>query len=229
MRPWAYLALALTPALAGIEVTTTYSTTYNLRDSKAVILSRHASLQEATDAAKAKGVGTYSITQPTATVKITNVPDPPCVYEYGVWSACTAGKQIRSISKVSPTVCTPTATILEQACSMYVLTASPETIAPGAASTLAWSGGTAPCTLSASGKTLGVATSGSLSTGPLQATTTVKLTCAGVDRSVTVTVATPPPPPPPKVTELPTCIGAPIFVVNAYTWGRTVTAVNCKV
>lgn len=229
---------ALLPFLALADVAVTYTgsqTTYNLR-SGSTILSRHASLSDALDAAQARGPGTYSVTQPTATVTVT---PPPCVYSYSAWSPTTcpaAGKQTRSIASTSPATCTPTAQLpLEQACA-YVppavavtLTATPAVLTPGAAATLTWSSKAASCTFSSLGQSLVVPAAGSRSTGPLQATTTIKITCGAASQSVTITVVTPPPPPPPPppVASCVKCGGQPITITRATTYGLIVTAANC--
>lgn len=80
-----------------------------------------------------------------------------------------------------------------------MLTASPQTVASGAASSLTWSSsGAASCTLAALGQSQPVPAAGSVSTGPLTQTVTITLTCGSASDSETVTVqAAPPPPPPP--------------------------------
>src|SRR6185295_2297549 len=81
------------------------------------IVSRHPTLQEAIDAALARGVGSYSITQPTASVTVTD-PSPPCIYGYSSWGTCQPdGTQTRTVVSTTPAVCTPTtAPVLSQAC-----------------------------------------------------------------------------------------------------------------
>lgn len=77
------------------------------------------------------------------------------------------------------------------------LTASPQTVASGGASSLTWSStGATSCTLSAAGQSQAVPTAGSVSTGPLTQTVTVTLTCGSASDAETITVASAPPPPP---------------------------------
>jgi hypothetical protein len=84
-------------------------------------------------------------------------------------------------------------------------TANPATVAPGEASTMAWAAtGATSCKLAASGQSLTVGPNGRQSTGPLQATVTVNLTCGTAAKAVTITVATPAPTPAPDPTPAPT-------------------------
>lgn len=81
------------------------------------------------------------------------------------------------------------------------LSASPASIPSGGTSVLSWSSRNASaCTMSSGGQSQAVATSGSLTTPPLTATTTVTLRCTrsgqSASKSVTIAVTSAPPPPP---------------------------------
>jgi hypothetical protein len=226
-------------AVAALEASVTYvgtQTTYNLRVGTAIV-SRHASLAEAVEAAKARGAGAYSVTQPTATVTV-KAPTP-CVYTYSAWGACEpAGKHSRTITSTSPASCSPSPQILEEPCTfvpagpgIVSFTAMPSTVAPGGSSTLSWaSTGATGCTLSAAGQTLAVPVSGNRSTGPLISSVTVRLSCNGsggnAQRTVTITVAQPPPPPHPPPDPPPGCDY--FATTRATTWGLVGLATDCK-
>lgn len=140
------------------------------------IVSRHASLEACVGAAKALNIARSYTCRTSAGVAVTVTVDPP--------------------PPPPPPPPAETAT----------LSASPQTVASGAASSLTWSStGAASCTLSAMGQSQTVPTAGSVSTGPLTQTVTVTLTCGAASDSETITVgsAPPPPPPPPPPVEPP--------------------------
>ncbi len=113
-----FLVALLSPGLgfAAPEATVTYDSTFNLRVGSTIV-SSHATLQQAIDAAIARGIGSYSITQPTANVTVTDPSPPPCVYGYSSWGSCHPdGTQTRTVVSTTPGVCTPTTQILSQSC-----------------------------------------------------------------------------------------------------------------
>lgn len=80
--------------------------------------------------------------------------------------------------------------------SSLTFTAMPSTLQAGQASTLAWSSSATSCTLASSLGSVVVAGTGSLSTGPVQQTASVSITCGSESKSVTITVGSTEPPPP---------------------------------
>lgn len=163
--------LLLSPALALAAITATVTPGDWPLYRGTSIVSRHATLEDCVEAAKALAV-TRSYTCRTSTgvaVEVAVDPPPP---------------------PPPPPPPAVTATI----------SASPNPVAAvGASTTLTWaSAGAAACTLSALGQSQAVPTSGSVS-APVPQPLTATVTCDGVSASVDVTVASAPPPPPPPV------------------------------
>jgi hypothetical protein len=250
------LLLVSAPALAAVEVTTTYpaGSTFNLRVNGTIVKSpdgHYPTLEAATAAARALGPtvctpGACTITQPTATVTVKDIPPPACIYRFSEYSPTTcpqAGKRTRVVIASEPTPCTASPTELEQPCKYEppappapakpsaTISFNPPVIAPNESSTVTWSSANAAsCTITSGGQSQAVAANGSAPTPKVMQTLTASIVCTGAGGSASasgkLTVTPPVVPPPTTKTPYDACLEQPwIDVTVAYTWGQKVVRI----